>query len=568
LSELNLTTDLADAYIASATTWNAKQDAITLTTTGNNGASTFVSNTLNIPTYTLAGLGGINLTSLSATSPLLYDNTTGVFSIQQSSGSQAGFLSAADWTTFNNKVPSTRTLSINGTAYDLSADRSWTITPNVNATNTQDYTATAGQTTFSVSGGYTIGQLAVFYNGSKLAAAEYTATDGSTFVLATACQANDIVQAVVSVTGGGIGGSGTTNYISKWTASGVLGNSVILESTSSIGIGTTPPTTTNFSHLFVGKNISMFSGSSTDIYIGSNFYYDGGFKQRYAEASAMINTNAGDFIFQNSSSGTAGGAFNGVERMRITNTGRVGIGTNSPVAGILQVNAASNSQIAIVNTSVGTSWLGINSQDMVMAVESGGGLIFKTGSTYPTGISTGTERLRITSGGVVGIGGTAGAGRLQVWGENSSSANFAIYVYNSGGFGLFGVRNDGYLQSPTTYNNTTASGANVSISSSGYFERSTSSIKYKKDVKDYDKGLAEVMAMRPVYYKGKGENDGDKQFAGLIAEEIDALGLNEFVQYADDQTPDALYYANMIALMTKAIQELKAEVDTLKQLVK
>jgi len=65
----DLTTDLADAYIASATTWNAKQNAITLTTTGNNGASTFVSNTLNIPTYTLAGLGGINLTSLSATSP-------------------------------------------------------------------------------------------------------------------------------------------------------------------------------------------------------------------------------------------------------------------------------------------------------------------------------------------------------------------------------------------------------------------------------------------------------------------------------------------------------------------
>ena len=51
ISELNLTTDLADAYIASAATWNAKQNAITLTTTGTSGAATLVGATLNIPNY-------------------------------------------------------------------------------------------------------------------------------------------------------------------------------------------------------------------------------------------------------------------------------------------------------------------------------------------------------------------------------------------------------------------------------------------------------------------------------------------------------------------------------------
>jgi hypothetical protein len=44
-------TAIADAYISSAATWNAKQGAITLTTTGTSGAATFVSNTLNIPQY-------------------------------------------------------------------------------------------------------------------------------------------------------------------------------------------------------------------------------------------------------------------------------------------------------------------------------------------------------------------------------------------------------------------------------------------------------------------------------------------------------------------------------------
>ena len=42
---------LADARIASAATWNAKQDAISLTTLGTSGAATFIANTLNIPQY-------------------------------------------------------------------------------------------------------------------------------------------------------------------------------------------------------------------------------------------------------------------------------------------------------------------------------------------------------------------------------------------------------------------------------------------------------------------------------------------------------------------------------------
>ena len=53
-------------------------------------------------------------------------------------------------------------------------------------------------------------------------------------------------------------------------------------------------------------------------------------------------------------------------------------------------------------------------------------------------------------------------------------------------------------------------------------------------------------------------------FGGLIAEEVHEAGLTEFVQYADDGSPDALAYGNMVSLCIKAIQELKAEVDSLK----
>lgn len=54
------------------TTLMGKQAAITLTTTGTNGAATFISNTLNIPNYTASGLGALvasnNLSDLSNTS--------------------------------------------------------------------------------------------------------------------------------------------------------------------------------------------------------------------------------------------------------------------------------------------------------------------------------------------------------------------------------------------------------------------------------------------------------------------------------------------------------------------
>ena len=62
------------------------------------------------------------------------------------------------------------------------------------------YTATATQTTFSGNDdssnslSYTVGQIDVFLNGSRLAPADFTATNGTSVVLASGAVANDIVQ--------------------------------------------------------------------------------------------------------------------------------------------------------------------------------------------------------------------------------------------------------------------------------------------------------------------------------------------------------------------------------------
>ena len=63
---------------------------------------------------------------------------------------------------------------------------------------------------------------------------------------------------------GGIGGSGTTNYVPKFTASTTLGNSAIYETGSRIGIGTTTPDT--YSKLHV-QHTNRYAGYFTSNYL-------------------------------------------------------------------------------------------------------------------------------------------------------------------------------------------------------------------------------------------------------------------------------------------------------------
>ena len=56
------------------------------------------------------------------------------------------------------------------------------------------FTATAGQTTFTPSGGYSLGYVDVLINGIELDTTDFTAANGVTIVLTTACVAGDEVK--------------------------------------------------------------------------------------------------------------------------------------------------------------------------------------------------------------------------------------------------------------------------------------------------------------------------------------------------------------------------------------
>lgn len=147
-------------------------------------------------------------------------------------------------------------------------------------------------------------------------------------------------------------------------------------------------------------------------------------------------------------------------------------------------------------------------------------------------------------------------------GMTASTANFVVIADGSGAPRIW-FDNNGIPSMSNLYSHTTSASANVYVDGNLTLYRSTSSIKYKTNVQDAVHGLNEVLKLRPVTYSGIADNDSHLTLGGLIAEEVDAAGLTEFVQYAEDGSPDALAYGQMVSLCIKAIQELNAKVTDL-----
>lgn len=172
--------------------------------------------------------------------------------------------------------------------------------------------------------------------------------------------------------------------------------------------------------------------------------------------------------------------------------------------------------------------------------------------------TNGTERIRVNTSGRTEVGGDFGNDtvRLRVKGTGSDDAIFQA-VDSGGTLSSIDCRDD-RLYSPAASADTTGSGANVFINNAstpaGRIQRSTSSLRYKDNVRDYPSGLDALMTLRSVLFEDK--NNPGVDLAGFIAEEVHEAGLTEFVVYDSEGRPDALHYANMLALVVKAVQEL------------
>ncbi|MDY7222092.1 phage tail spike protein [Halalkalibacterium halodurans] len=175
---------------------------------------------------------------------------------------------------------------------------------------------------------------------------------------------------------------------------------------------------------------------------------------------------------------------------------------------------------------------------------------------------------------------------MTVYANRANGEAFQVRSHSNGS----SLRNDfiitalGNVQCPGAYSSTTSSAANVQINSNGTLRRSTSAKKYKQDIKaiDMSGGYADrLLNLYPKSWYDKaevaennGSTDGLKRHHGLIAEDVEAAGLSEYVTYEDGEIESIQYdrlWTPLIPIVRDnkdQINWLKIEIEYLKRKVK
>jgi len=439
--------------------------------------------------------------------------------------------------------------------------------------------------------------------------------------------------------GDGTGASAYAGYINYTHSDNALafatGSSerMRIDGSGRLGLGVTPEAWSSvFKVLRVGTGSSIAGESGgTSTWFNTNAYYDGSWKRINTNTSAQIaHTSDGKQEFKVAASGSAGGVISWNTAMTVDNSGNLLVGktsTSQTTAGtVLYSNGqvystASGTQASVLTrlSSDGPIQIFYKDSSEVGSIGSnaaGGTPVLDISANSSSGImrmlTSGAERMRIDSSGNVGIGTSSpisalsiarGSGinaYIEVAGNNNTVGSTSmLFGQNSANYGycwnranealLFGTNDlermridtSGYITSLPTYNNGSASSANMVVNSSGLFLRSVSSGKYKTDVEDVqDSYVNSLLNIRPVYYRSLLENDNSEHSHwGFIAEEVAEIDprLVHYktvdVSYTDDgervetelktPEPEGVQYERFVPLMLKLIQNQQTLIESL-----
>ena len=197
--------DLTNGRVVTVGTGGELQDSNNLTFDGTNlfvsginvtqpGSGTTITIGADIVTRNLKATGISTLVTTDINGDLDVDGHTNLDNV-----SIAGVTTFASTAEFDGNAKFDSTITAGGSAGSngqylktTGSGVEWATFPTLRTRQT--FTASSGQTTFSFS--YTINFIDVFVNGIKLTDAEFTATNGSTVVLAVGCFVGDIVELV------------------------------------------------------------------------------------------------------------------------------------------------------------------------------------------------------------------------------------------------------------------------------------------------------------------------------------------------------------------------------------
>jgi hypothetical protein len=465
-------------------TFSSKQPAITLTTTGNNGSATLVGATLNIPTYTLVGLGGMANPFSAALGQIIYSNsagaplsragnvtTTKMFLSSTGDGTNA---TAPVWEAITPStlgvVPTTRTLTINGTTFDLSANRTYSVgtvtsvalSVPTGLSITGSPITTSGTLAISLTAGYSIPTTASQTNwdaayNDKINTASVTGTttktltltqqDGGTITASWTDANTDAVTSVFGRTGAVVAANGdyTTAQVTESvnlyftnaraiasTLTGYTSGAGTITSSDSI-LSAIQKLNGNVSSLVTGvSSVNGFTGvvtlNTTNISEGTNLYY--------TEARVNANANVAANTAARHNAVTLGTA-NGLSLS--TQVLSLGLASSTTTGALSSTDwtTFNNKQNALTNPITGTGTINYIPKFTSSSVL-GNSLIYDTGTNI--GINTATPTtlsnyisLHIVggpSGALIRFSDSTAANRGIIYGSTSETAINAVSQFN------------------------------------------------------------------------------------------------------------------------------------------
>jgi hypothetical protein len=233
----------------------------------------------------------------------------------------------------------------------------------------------------------------------------------------------------------------------------------------------------------------------------------------------------------------------GSPRMLIDSSGNVGIGETSP-NGKLHIKDGLTCSIDIENTSnAGLGEIAFNDPDAddrgaLQYSHNLDAMIFKTAAS---------ERMRITSGGQLQVGGTSQSFNARIVVERDS---YSIESRSTG------TGSEGHI----VFKNGNGAVGSIFTNASATSYNTSSDYRLKEDLQDFE-GL-DMISNIPVYdFKWKAD---ESRSYGVMAHELEEVLPQAVNGKKDAEEMQSVDYSKIVPLLVKSIQELKKEIEILK----
>jgi hypothetical protein len=348
-----------------------------------------------------------------------------------------------------------------------------------------------------------------------------------------------------SVTAGAIGIPNNTNALAFYVNSDTT-ERMRIDSSGNLGLGVTPSAwSTNFKAIQLGNagSLSAYTISGQPITLvqsnaivgaSSNTYITSAYAAQYAQ-------NNGVHSWSTAPSGTAGNAISFTQAMTLDNSGQLGIGATSPT-NTVDILTSDNLGLTVRSSNYSGSFSPSGLGGMALTTNGAYPLIFYINSA---------ERARIDSSGNLLVGKTTSSGNgdgAQLFPTGTIGLGHTSGTVTATAYAAFGYAGGGI--GSITQSGTTAVLYNV-----------TSDQRLKTNIVDAPQGNIDSLKVRSFDWK----SDNTHQTYGFIAQELLEVAPYAVHQPTNPEEMMGVDYSKLVPMMIKEIQDLKAEVNQLKQ---